>query len=157
MNKQRLFWVIIILVIINLFSIGAHWLKSPSDNLDKEEFKMEMRSRMLKKKLNLTDEQMTVLDQKRKEHFKAVRKIKQQEKELKKELINIAFDDTTDSLAIDQIKEKISKIAVQKEQLKIDHFKTVIKNFNPEQKEQFKEMTLKFLQHNRRHQKRNRH
>ncbi len=145
-NNKKLIWIIGLLVLINIVSVGAIWMNGKSKGNRGEKYSMERKTEMLKEKLSLDDQQLETFMKLRKTHFSNLKDFGKKEKELKIGLIETTLSSNIDSSKISDLKNQLAKLIVEKEQFNLDHMKEVVHDFSPEQKQKFIEMTKAHLE-----------
>jgi hypothetical protein len=144
MNNKR-FWIVLvaILVLVNVISLGFLWFGRYKH--EKHSFRDEKPNteQMIKKKLNLSDEQLRQFKSERKRHFRQVRPLESELRDLKKQL----FEMNVDGISEVDISPKLSEIRqVQGEidSLTYSHFATLRSYCHEDQIEDFN-MMLKHM------------
>lgn len=137
LTKQKTYlWLIIILIVINIFSLTFIWLRkpcppapNPGDFREKNLF--------LKKELGLNDEQMKNMELLRKELRDTtdlfMNNLWQKRRELQKE----ALKDKPDTNKVNYLISEISGLNVKTEQYMLKHFSELKKILSPDQFEKF--------------------
>ncbi len=131
-NKNT--WLIVLLVVLNLVSLGALWISRtpPPPETTKSEHTSKV-DKFFHKELNLDEDQMVEVKKLTKEHFQERREVFQQIREQKGLLIKELSDETEDTVAINTILAEIARLESMNEKLFIDHYKNLKKVCTPEQ------------------------
>jgi protein CpxP len=136
MNKNT--WLIILLVVLNLFSLGALWLtKSPPPTegpIQRGDHKARIDG-FFKKELNLDEDQMVELRKLTSEHMEKRRENGKLLREQKRKLLKTLSAETEDSLAIESILTEISRLEANNEKIFVEHFRNLKTVCTPEQQE----------------------
>ncbi len=135
-NKNT--WLIILLVVLNLFSLGALWFSKGPSPPEGPEVKMDHKERIdgfFKKELNLDEDQMVELRKLTGEHLEKRKENGKLLREEKRKLVKALSAETEDSLTIDSILFEISRLETINERLFVEHFRNLKAMCTPEQQE----------------------
>ncbi len=134
-------WTIAILVFLNVFTLAGIWFLGFSPKPPFADFPRKERSELLlKKKLNLTDEQLQKFRDLRKNHFEETREIGDEIHRLKRELSGEIFNETQNQTEVEKRIEQIGQLEMQMEREKFKHFLELKSVCNPEQQQKFREI-----------------
>src|SRR3989304_2615820 len=125
-KKRFTFWSIILLVILNVFTISLLWLNQYSRPVAPpplREPKEDQRTlQFLQKELNLTDAQIQQYDQLRQAHNKRTRLLVNDIRYSKREMMDEIFKDEPDTSKSMQIADLIGKKQTELERITFKHF-----------------------------------
>lgn len=140
-KKSKLSIVVIILLVMNILTLGTLWFlyindPGPGRNNDFHRHKIQD---FMKNKMKFTDEQNDMLVKLREDHFKIKNAVFDTVHELKAELIDEIMKETTDTLAIRNISDKIGRLLGKNEYDFAMHFIKIKSICNPEQKKKLRQ------------------
>jgi len=125
-KKRFTFWAIILLVILNVFTISLLWLNQYSRPVAPpplREPKEDQRTlQFLQKELSLTDVQIHQYDELRRVHAEQTRVLVNQIRQLKKDMMDEIFNYELDTLKAMQIADLIGKKQTELERITFKHF-----------------------------------
>lgn len=134
-------WTIAILVLLNVFTLAGIWFFRFSSKPPFKDFPRRERSEfLLKKKLNLTDEQLQKFRDLRENHFEETKEIGNEIHNLKRELSEEVFKETYNQEEVEKIIERIGQFEMQMEKEKFKHFLELKSICTPEQQQKFREI-----------------
>lgn len=138
--KSKLLMVLLILSLgFNIgfmATFGHHWLmKKEFANCPKEN---SWHKAKVKKMLNLTDEQVQVMEKDRKELQYVINPIREELKNKRTELFNLLDTDNIDKAKLEKLIAEISSLQMAIEKNVIEHSINIRKNLTPEQQKKFK-------------------
>lgn len=143
--KKKIMTVVLILSLgLNLgvlITVGRHWLyrrefkKGPGEN---SWFKKKMQ-----KELNLTEAQVTFMEQDRKNIDQEITSIKEELKKKRAELFTLLDANPVDNAKVDKLIDTISLLQAKIEKTVVNHLAIMKKNLTPEQQQKFKAMMPK--------------
>lgn len=143
-KKSFLTWVIIILVILNLISLGTLWFTRlkhdpgpPHVRFDPEN-RRERVQEFLKRKLQLSEEQIRKISNLQEEYFQKSRELKQQSHQLRQMLTRELFTAALDTQRVNQLTEKIGSKEAALEKMRYKHFYELKSIFTSEQQRRFR-------------------
>ena len=151
MNKQNLFWTILVslLVIINIISLSILWKGRPGHRLAESRLDHEKRhkrtEKMIHKRLGLDEAQMIEFKDARQRHFQKTREIEKQLKEKKK----ILFQKNMNGVNLNDVTplmEDISRLHLKIDSLTYEHFAELRSYCRPDQIEDFDRFLKSMLQ-----------
>jgi len=118
-------WTIVILVLLNLFTLGTLWMKQfmpPPLLVDTELEKPRDVQKFLKKELNLDDNQIEKFEESRREHFEQTREIHEDIQRLKREMVSELFNSEPDTAKMNALAHEIGQKQIKLEKLFSSHF-----------------------------------
>ncbi|KAA3604182.1 MAG: hypothetical protein DWQ06_04840 [Calditrichaeota bacterium] len=140
-NKKFMTWTIAILVLLNILTLSGIWFLKFSPKPPFADFPRKERSEfLLKKKLNLTDEQLQKFRDLRKKHFEETREFGNKIHNLKRELSEEVFKKTQNQSEVEKLIEKVGQLEMQIEKGKFKHFLELKSVCTPEQQKKFREI-----------------
>jgi Spy/CpxP family protein refolding chaperone len=140
-NKNT--WLIILLVLLNVLSLGALWFtKAEGPRPGKRDHKERM-DKFLKSELGLNDEQLTTFQGLRKEHFEDRKNNYKALREKKRELIKAATALEEDSVLIQSLIDDIVVLERNSEMLFIEHLSRLKAVCTPEQQQNLSKVFLR--------------
>ncbi len=139
-NKNT--WLIILLVVLNVFSLTALWFSKSGPPNERRGHKDRMAG-FLKKELGLNDEQLATFQTLRKEHFQLRKEHSKAIHEKKHELIIAATASEEDSIMIQNLVNDITELERKSELLFIDHLNNLKAVCTPEQQQNLSKVFLK--------------
>jgi hypothetical protein len=140
--KNKLIWVVIVLIILNLLSIGMLWCSHMCKGKDKWDGKDRHHKDFLSEKLNFTEAQKTAFHKLRETHFAEIKNNKKKIHELKKELMNLPEDVVASDSSARRISNEIGSIQANMEWSRYEHFKQVYNLCDDSQKKLFKDVLM---------------
>lgn len=151
MNKQNLFWTILVslLVIINIISLTILWKGRPGDRLSERNYDQEKRQnrteRMIHKRLGLDERQMLEFKEARQRHFRKTRATEKLLREKKKMLFqkNMNGEEITE---VTPLMNEISRLHLKIDSLTYEHFAELRSYCRPDQIEDFDRFLKTMLQ-----------
>lgn len=156
-TRQRfLTFAIIILVLLNLFSLGAIWilqskrkpLLPPFQGLDRRGREGNV-VEFLHRELNLTEEQVKGLKVLRQKFDQERRFLENEILETRRELVEESFRPDPDSVKAEKLASKIGENQILLERLLFDHFVKMKSLCTSEQSEKFDSLIHEILHRNR--------
>lgn len=144
MRKKITIIVLILSLGLNLgilATIGRHWFnkrefrKGPGEN--------SWLKRKMQKELNLTEAQVSIMEQDRKNISQEIKSIKEELKSKRIELFTLLDADPVDSVKVDKLIDTISLLQAKIEKTVVGHLAAMKKNLTPEQRQKFKAMMPK--------------
>lgn len=146
MQKNRLLiWLVVILVLINLLSVGTFWFgfffhKPP-----------QMRpfrgpEEMIERELGLTEQQKAGMRQEMHKHFESVRVILDSVKTLKREAFALITQHPEDTVQAEILLKKTADCLIEADRMRYKHFLTLRKMCSPEQQKSFDRLLQDMLQ-----------
>lgn len=147
---------IIILVMLNLFSLGMLWhtrvIQKPGKTLT-ERPAPTRGSRFLYKALDLNDEQKAKVGEIQRQHVAAMRRMEGHHQKIRRTYIDIALGPQYNSARGDSLLEKMAAINAQMQEETWGLFRRVYKEFSPVQQQKYRKLILEM---NRRQAQRSR-
>ncbi len=138
-TKQRITgWIIVLLVILNVCSLGATWVLQSRRSARPPRSRPDPVRHFLKEELLLTEEQAQQFEELRREHFLQSKAINDEAHQLKKAIMDELFSSSPDAANVEQLAEKIGEKQAELERLRFQHFMAVKSLFQPEQIEKFR-------------------
>lgn len=136
-NINKNTWLIILLVALNLTSLGALWF---TNRTPEQPFFHERRGKMrmdkfLKKELQLSEEQLDAFKELRQDHFEHRKSSFDQLREKKRALIHHATGPDYDSIYVNKLVDEIVEIERKNELHFIEHMKDLKAVCTPDQLE----------------------
>jgi len=142
--KNKLIWVVLVLIILNLLSLGMVWCSHGCSGSgrggDHWKGKGKHNKEFLSDELNFTPEQKAALVKLRETHFAEVKAKKDKVHELKKELFNLPEDAASSDSAARHIADEIGKLDADLEWSRFKHFQQVYNLCDENQKKRFKDV-----------------
>ena len=155
-NKRFVIWTIVILVILNLFTISAFWFTRifnilpilPYAMHEIHDMNHEQGDKFLLIELNLSEEQKKIFEESRMRHFQLSKNLHEEIFGLKEQLINELFTKEIDSIKIKKFSEEIGLKQSELEMQNNAHILELKSICKPEQQEKlsllFNEMLKRF-------------
>jgi Spy/CpxP family protein refolding chaperone len=146
LTKNRLAVIsIIILVILNLFTLSALWFQRFGENHKPPPHHFEMNKQgngeeFLENELELTEEQAKQFEELRLKHFEKTKILMDEIHRYKKEITDELFSSTPDTNKVNLLSEEIGKNEAELERLSFSHFMKLKSVCQPEQKEKFERL-----------------
>ncbi len=142
-NKSFVIWTIVILVILNLFTISAFWFTKIFSIFPVQQFMMheihdmnhKQRDEFLLTELNLSEEQKKKFKESREKHHKLSIVLHEEIFVLKEQLINELFSTEVDSTKIKKLSEEIGLKQTELEMQNNAHILELKSICKPEQQE----------------------
>lgn len=148
-KKRLVTWSIVILVLLNLMTLGTIWLQRFRHPLPEpppsHESRPERVQHFLKKELGLTDKQSEQFKEFRDQHFAQSFAIRKDIHRLKKEITDELFTSTPDTEKVEKLANEIGAKESELEKLLFHHFQDLMSVCQPEQKEKFKALVHDLL------------
>lgn len=144
MKKKITIIVLILSLGLNLgvfATFGRHWLKRREFRKGPEE--SSWLKRKMRKELNLTNSQVALMEQSRKNIGQEIKPIKEELKRKRVELFTLLEANPVDSAKVDKLIDAISLLQARIEKTVVNHIATMKKNLTPEQQQKFKAMMPK--------------
>lgn len=133
-NKNT--WLIILLVALNLVSLGALWFtRSEEPDPPVKGDHKALVDKFFQKELNLEEEQMVEVKKLTRQHFQNRRENYQKIREQKALLVKELSGELEDTVAINKILDTIAGLERENEELFIEHYKNLKTVCSPEQLE----------------------
>ena len=151
MKHKMLFWLIVLLVILNLVTMTAVWFGRPPylGHMQRQmDGPMQAKGRgldVMKDKLQLTDKQAEKFEQLRYDHFERTKVANDAAAELRLEILNDIFDNNVNQ---DKINEKLSilkELQGKFDSLLFQHFSELKVECTKEQQKKLKQMFSNLL------------
>jgi Spy/CpxP family protein refolding chaperone len=143
--KNKILTVILILSLgLNLgvlVTFSRHWLNRREFNKGPGE--SSWFKRKMQKELKLTDAQVALMEQDRKNVDQEIRSIRGELKRKRAELFTLLEANPVDSAKVDKLIDAISLLQARIEKTVVNHLATMKKNLTPEQQQRFKAMMPK--------------
>lgn len=141
-NKKFMTWTIAILVLLNVFTLAGIWFFrfQPKPPHFKDFPRREKSEFLLKKKLNLTDDQLQQFRDLRENHFEETKEIGNEIHNLKRELSEEVFKETQNQVEVEKFIEQIGQLEMKMEKEKFKHFLELKSICTPEQQQKFREI-----------------
>lgn len=137
-NIKSLRWLVGILFLLNIVLIGTLWM---GRKVTKGDFhKGKFVEKFLARKLDLDENQTKLFKAERKEHFKTLRHIQQERRDIKDKLLEAASEEIDDKALVDSLKNEMLKIEDRRLELTITHFRALKSICTPEQVEKLEEI-----------------
>ena len=151
-TRQRFLTIaIIILVLLNLFSLGAIWILQSGRGSSSLPLAHDRRGGegnivdFLSKELNLTEAQVEAFKTVRRDLDQGRRFLEHEILEARRELVEESFQPNPDSAKVEMLALKIGENQIQLEQLVFEHFVKMRSLCNPEQSEKFDSLIHEIL------------
>lgn len=143
-KKHSIGFLVALLVTLNLVLVGMIWVHHlsphrPGRFLSPEKREAEI-ARYFTVELNLTPEQEISLRALQKKFFAPVDALQSEVNDLRRDIINEAFNNPPDTARVKALVNKIGPKEAQKEQLLFEHFQDIRKICGPEQEKKFKSL-----------------
>ena len=134
-------WLVVVLLLFNIVTITTIWLnildrKEPPP-MREENTPPPDPMNLMKKELNLSNAQMKIFEERRKQIFSVTDSLFNNMRDLKKKLTNQFFKEDKNPELVDSITHQIGEVQSKLEKLRFDHFKGLLAICTPEQKEKF--------------------
>lgn len=157
--------VLIILVILNLALLATIWyprLKPQEKEIQRKEkkqyddkkFRQDEENRkqrdkrlagFLKRELNFTRDQVDKFMELRDEHFQKTHQFRRQVDDLRREMLELLFDDQPDSSQVEKLTEKMGQKTAELEKTVFYHFIELMEVCDSEQKSKYKSLLREIL------------
>lgn len=143
-NFNKNTWLIILLITLNLFSLGALWFSKgqSAPRMDKREHEKRV-ERYLQKELDLSDEQFEAMHKFRAAHFQEKKTLIKEIRKFKRAFLESIDQNTIDSIQIDRYVQKIGLLEEKKERQFVEHLKQLKTVCTPEQQQKLSKVFLK--------------
>ncbi len=152
--KQKRFtiWTIVVLVILNIFTISMLWLGKNNMRANKPPFKLPAQNtrtlKFLQKELDLTDSQIQDYKKLREEHAKKTQQLIHDIRKLKEEMMDEIFTGDPDSSMVTKIAGQIGEKQRKVEQLTFEHFMDLKKLCGEQQVRKLQGLVGEFFRNN---------
>lgn len=134
-KKNRLtMWVIVLLVVLNLLTISAIWMKN-FPRFDKRKSGGEA---FLIEELKLTDEQAEQFRELREIHFDETKEIHREMNDLRKAITDELFRENPDSAKVMRWAREVGEMHSAIERARFLHFQALKEPLEPEQRDKFR-------------------
>jgi len=151
-KKRAAFWIIFLLVVLNISTISMLWLNQnrgpgvppPRDQARQDQGTLEF----LQRELDLTDEQILQYDQLRQTHAEQTRVLINDIQRLKKEMIDGIFYDEPDTMKAMEIADLIGDKETEVEQITFNHFLDLKQLCGTEQVDKLRGLVDEFFRRN---------
>ncbi len=147
--KQKMpMLVIVLLVILNAFTLYIIWdmqKNKPVAGLPLGP-PAQRTSRFLQSELGLSDQQMQQLDRIRQQHARKAQNINVEIRTLKKQLMDLVFEDTVDSALVKMLSEQIGDKQTEMERLTFAHFQELKTFCEANQVDKLRQLVGEFFQ-----------
>jgi Spy/CpxP family protein refolding chaperone len=147
MKRKIIIIVLIVSLALNIgviLSFGRHWMLKREFRKGPEGENSWIKNR-IKKELNLTDEQVKVMEQDRLELRQLTAPIKDDLRKKRAQLFTLLNDDKVDNAKVDKLIDEISLLQAKVEKTVINHLSSMRKNLTPEQRSRFRSFMQKGL------------
>lgn len=135
-TKQRITgWIIVLLVILNVFALATTWIIRPTRV--QENPRPPVRD-FLKEELHLTEEQAQQFEELRKQHFLQSKAITDEAHQLKRAMLDELFSSPPNLAKVEELTEEIGEKQEELEQLRFQHFLALKSLCQPEQVEKLR-------------------
>ena len=143
-NFNKNTWLIILLITLNLFSLGALWFSkgNPPPKADRKGHEKRI-ERYLQKELDLSDEQFETMHEFRTVHFQEKKALIKEIRSVKREFLESLDQNAIDSIQIDAYINKVALLEEKKERLFVEHIKKLKTVCTPEQQLKLSAVFLK--------------
>ena len=152
MKHKMLFWLIALLVILNLATIGTMWFGRPPHPghmmQPPAEGQMPRPHRgmnLMKEHLQLSDQQAEKFNELREEHFERTRAVNDAAGKLRFEILDEIFSDQFSQEKVDKMLAELKELQGNFDSLLFKHFAELRDQCDPEQKEILKDMFTDLL------------
>lgn len=132
-KNRLLFWILIFLVVVNLAALVTYFLFPGKQTTVTCGDESNSPGCMLHSELNLTGEQIRLVDAINEEYRASSAPFSEQIKQLRAEILNILESDKPDTIAIDQLSIEISGLQNRLQRENIRHYLELKKVCDPEQ------------------------
>jgi len=151
-KKRFSFWTIVLLVVLNVFTISLLWLNQhsrPSTPQPLSEQKDDQRTlQFLQKELNLSNAQIQQYGQLRQAHAELTRLLVNEIRDSKREMMNEIFNDEPDTARAMQIADLIGKEQTELERITFKHFSDMKELCGKEQLDKLHKLMNEFFRRN---------
>ncbi len=145
MNKNTLYWIIALLVLLNIFTMFMLWQDHWDRKADFHNQRLGMfhqagdnKPEFIQRELDLSKEQTTRFRRYKKEHLKRVNQISEKIHKTKTLLLDETFSNNPDSLKIDSLITKIGNLQKRLEESNITQINKMKEICNPGQLKKLK-------------------
>jgi hypothetical protein len=138
-KQKTYFWLIAILIVINIVTLYFMWSQRPGPPTQRQMGKRDMKG-FLFKELNLDSTQQKLFEQYRDEHFKMIDSLFNRIGEVKKAILDEAWNTNPDREKITGLTKKIGELNALVEISLFDHFAKLKSVLKEDQLKKFKEM-----------------
>lgn len=143
-QNKWLFWIIILLIIVNILTISMFWINRPQEREQRNDCR-GMRH-MMPKELNLTTLQDSLFDAEQNKHMMQIRPYLDSIRSEKEQLIQLYLKDSSmDSTLLRSKIASYTAIQTQLEFITYQHFSRLKSYLNPEQQKVFDESIKRML------------
>lgn len=144
-KNKFLAWVIVILVVLNVVTLGSLWLQKERPNHEypgrlPEREKQRQSGDFFSKELGLDDEQTKQLETLREEHRTAADKLIGEMRDSREQLFDLLKSDSPDMSKVSDLENTIGQKTTELEKATFEHFTKVRALCNDEQKKKFDEL-----------------
>lgn len=144
-KKNRLtMWVIVLLVVLNLLTISAIWMK----NFPRFDKRKSGGEKFLIEELKLTDDQVEQFRELRDIHFDETKVIHREMNDLRQAITDELFRENPDSAKVAQWAEEVGRMHAAIENARFAHFQALKEICEPEQRDKFRSV-MRELQRSR--------
>lgn len=147
-NNKFTFWVLIILILLNIFSLSALFIKQEKiadplrdGNLPGiKPLPFDRIEHFMKKEIGLSDAQIDSFRITREKHMKAMQHLNMEIHKRKKQLMDGAFDDSMDEEKSKVLLQEIGEYQHEIEEISLKHLLEMSRICEPNQKERLKHL-----------------
>ncbi len=149
-KNKVLIWTSIVLLALNISTIGAIWIEKQMDKKTYKELRNPNPKDILISELNMNEAQMQSYRNSRKKHWQLVRLEKQSIHKAKQRIHDELFKSHPDTQYINQLIDTIGSLNASIERITYFHFLELKENMDSSQEVKFQHIMDEMLQHNHR-------
>jgi periplasmic protein CpxP/Spy len=141
-------WLIIVLLAINLITVSVIWMQIVNKKQTQQVIQNNRPSEsvnLLKKELDLNDDQTKQLEKMRTDQFDQSKKYNDRLNDLKKQLAEELFKESPDTTLANSKAKEIGDLQSKVEAMRFNHFKELLAICTPEQKEKLKPILIELF------------
>ncbi len=144
-KNKLLFWCVIILAILNIATLGSFWFTAPGQGRNRPAEKAPDGGKLMKERLDLTDEQAERFERIRTEHFARTRPLQDAMHRIRLDLLHEIFQPQPDEAVIQKLQTELQNKHGQFETNLFAHFRELKNACKPEQIKELKIMLRELI------------
>jgi len=148
-KNKMLFWCVIVLVVLNAVTLISFWMGKPAAPLAKHPGSGRDGQKIMKERLQLSDEQARQFKQIRNEHFMRTHPLQGDMHKIKLDLLDEIFSPESDEVKIQELFAELEDVQSQFERNLFKHFQELKGACNAQQTEELKDMLIALIERTR--------
>lgn len=148
-KNKMLFWCVVILVLLNIVTLGSFWLGKPHRAPLAGPGGQQDGQKIMAERLGLSEEQAEQVERIRNEHFMRTRPLQDDMHKIRLDLLNEIFKDEPDEVKIQEMFSEIGDKQVRFEKNLYRHFQELKEVCSPQQMQELKMMLRDLIERTR--------